>query len=289
MLCTLALAELRIPLQPGVSECALQGELPAPPHREVQVAAATPVTPKKEGRASSGKRRRRRSLEQAEDGKTSQDGVTPKSVSAKAKREQEQKMEKLKSIAARLNQVMEEVRVPTGPSLKAAMMTVPAPPVVMGDEYIMIPKGHGTSSTPVQRELRWHCDPQLADEICNFNRHAAEDEGYFETTTFLQEEKPEEGEEVTFYDSNTGKALFYAPRGRSFQDFVKESKKHGWPSFRENEVNWKIVRVLPDGEVVSLYGAHLGHNLPDVTGNRFCINLVSIAGKHVPPAMLGRK
>jgi peptide methionine sulfoxide reductase MsrB len=29
---------------------------------------------------------------------------------------------------------------------------------------------------------------------------------------------------------------------------------------------------------VSLAGTHLGHNLPDSKGNRYCINLVSVAG-----------
>jgi peptide methionine sulfoxide reductase MsrB len=38
------------------------------------------------------------------------------------------------------------------------------------------------------------------------------------------------------------------------------------------------VRTLKNGETVSLSGTHLGHNLPDRAGNRYCINLVSIAG-----------
>jgi len=38
------------------------------------------------------------------------------------------------------------------------------------------------------------------------------------------------------------------------------------------------VRVLSDGETVSVDGTHLGHNLPDSSGNRYCINLVSVAG-----------
>ena len=54
---------------------------------------------------------------------------------------------------------------------------------------------------------------------------------------------------------------------------------HGWPSFRDEEVNWTDVRVLGNGEVVSTDGTHLGHNLPDGTGNRFCINLVSVTGR----------
>ena len=81
------------------------------------------------------------------------------------------------------------------------------------------------------------------------------------------------------YDSNTGKPLFYGPRDRSWQSFVKESQAHGWPSFRDSEVNWEFVRVLPNGECISVDGTHLGHNLPDGTGNRYCINLVSVAGR----------
>lgn len=39
--------------------------------------------------------------------------------------------------------------------------------------------------------------------------------------------------------------------------------------------------MLSDGETVSATGTHLGHNLPDRSGNRYCINLVSIAGRPV--------
>ena len=46
----------------------------------------------------------------------------------------------------------------------------------------------------------------------------------------------------------------------------------------DQEVNWELVRVLPDGETVSVDGTHLGHNLPDGKGSRYCINLVSVAG-----------
>jgi peptide methionine sulfoxide reductase MsrB len=47
----------------------------------------------------------------------------------------------------------------------------------------------------------------------------------------------------------------------------------------DEEVNWEYVRCLPDGETVSVDGTHLGHNLPDKKGSRYCINLVSVAGK----------
>jgi peptide methionine sulfoxide reductase MsrB len=112
-----------------------------------------------------------------------------------------------------------------------------------------------------------------------------ENSAYFEKrTTFVDDARAElqEGmEEITFYDSNTGKPLFFAPRGRTFDHFLKESKNHGWPSFRDEEVNWEYVRCLKDGEAVSIFGTHLGHNLPDSKGNRYCINLVSVAGKPV--------
>ena len=153
------------------------------------------------------------------------------------------------------------------------------PPCVRGNESIMSQKEHGTSHTPVQNNLRWHCDVATADRICNFNRHYAERSGYWRTTSFQAEasETPV-GSTITFYDSNTGKPLFEAPIGRSMKEFLEESRKHGWPSFRDQEVKWANVRVLDDGETVSLDGTHLGHNLPDETGNRYCINLVSVAG-----------
>ena len=151
---------------------------------------------------------------------------------------------------------------------------------VQGDESIMSQKKHGTSMTPVQKDLRYGCDFETADRITNFNRHYAEHSQYFvRKTTFVKDmEQVNEGDEVTFYDSNTGKPLFSAPRGRTMKQFLDESRAHGWPSFRDSEVNWDYVRCLPDGEAVSVDGTHLGHNLPDGKGNRYCINLVSVAG-----------
>jgi len=148
---------------------------------------------------------------------------------------------------------------------------------VMGDESIMSKKEHGTSHTPVQENLRYNCDNKIADRICNFNRHYAEHAGYFLLTTWLSEIDKSDTS-TTYYDSNSGKPLFQAPVGRTFAEFLAESKAHGWPSFRDEEVNWNYVRVLPDGECVSVDGTHLGHNIPDRRGNRYCINLVSVAG-----------
>jgi peptide methionine sulfoxide reductase MsrB len=146
---------------------------------------------------------------------------------------------------------------------------------IPGDERLMAPKAHGTCERPVQSTLKWGCDASLADRICCYNRHYAEHAGYFLKTTFLAD--VQSAGETTFYDSVSGRPLFVAPRGRSFAEFEAESRSHGWPSFRDAEVVWDDVRVLPDGECVSVVGTHLGHNLPDRKGNRYCINAVSIA------------
>lgn len=156
---------------------------------------------------------------------------------------------------------------------------------VLGSESIMSKKKHGTSDTPVQSNLRWNCNWDTADRICNFNRHYAEHSGYFLTTKFITEGKKEleasDKKQITFYDSNTGKPLFYAPVNRTWDEFIAESKNHGWPSFRDEETNWDYVRCLKNGEAVSIDGTHLGHNLPDKKGNRYCINLVSVAGNPI--------
>jgi len=52
------------------------------------------------------------------------------------------------------------------------------------------------------------------------------------------------------------------------EEFLAESKNHGWPSFRDEEVVWENMRCLQNGEAVSTEGTHLGHNLPDRKGNR---------------------
>eukprot|EP00040_Diaphanoeca_grandis_P026968 m.152221 g.152221 ORF g.152221 m.152221 type:complete len:197 (+) comp30795_c7_seq2:73-663(+) len=158
-----------------------------------------------------------------------------------------------------------------------SIMTTKYP--VVGPESLMAPKAHGTCEKPVQATLRYNVDVKKADEICCYNRHYAEHSGYFTSgkdVTWLatiDRTKP-----TVYYDSVSGKPLFEAPKGRTFDEFLDESKKHGWPSFRDEEVNWDNVRTLENGETVSLVGTHLGHNLPDGSGNRYCINLISCAG-----------
>jgi len=170
------------------------------------------------------------------------------------------------------------------PNAASAEDASPGGKIHYGDESIMSPKNHGTSEKPVQEDLRYGVSYKLADKISNYNRHFAEFGGYFESTSFEDDVKSANGP-VTFYDSVTGKALFVAPINRSADEFIKESQIHGWPSFRDQEVVWDNVRVLKNsGETVSLTGTHLGHNLPDRTGNRYCINLVSVAGSPVSSA-----
>ena len=160
----------------------------------------------------------------------------------------------------------------------ASSSSSPGGKIVFGDESIMSPKAHGTAEHPVQANLKYGVSNTLADRICNFNRHFAEMGGYFASTNWEQVVLEAKGP-VTFYDSVTGKPLFVAPIGRPAEELVQESRTHGWPSFRDSEVVWDNVRVLRNsGETVSVDGTHLGHNLPDRKGNRYCINLVSIAG-----------
>ena len=97
--------------------------------------------------------------------------------------------------------------------------------------------------------MKWNVDRNKADEICSFNRHYAERAGYAwgsEITWVSEIEGLEEGAEVTYYDSVTGKPLFIAPRGRSMSEFMDESKHHGWPSFRDEEVVWESAADVID-------------------------------------------
>ena len=116
-----------------------------------------------------------------------------------------------------------------------------------------------------------------SDRICSFNRLYAEPPGYWRTSGLLAELARTPDDTLVWYDSVSGKPLFVAPRGRSLEAFLRESEVHGWPSFRNEEVVWAHVRVM-GSEVVSTAGTHLGHNIPDEAGDRYCVNLVAVAG-----------
>ena len=164
-----------------------------------------------------------------------------------------------------------------------------APAALLGDaDTIMQQRAYGTCVSEVQDPLRWGGVPRgTANNICCHNRHYAERAGSWLSSDFAaMSELPDGVDSVIFYDSVTGLPLFEAPKGRSWDAFWRESTAHGWPSFRDAEVIHSFVRVLPNGETVSVNGTHLGHNLPDVKGNRYCINLCSVAGQPVGPGAL---
>ena len=120
-------------------------------------------------------------------------------------------------------------------------------------------------------------DAGFADVCCKVPQHYAEPAGSLNRVAFWKE--VEDGSQVvTFYDAQCGIPLFKAPRGRSMAEFRAESQRHGWPSFREDELVKKNIEIKEGGEVVSKCGTHLGHNLPDGKGNRYCIDLLCIAG-----------
>lgn len=87
------------------------------------------------------------------------------------------------------------------------------PPVVMGDDGIMSDKAHGTTENPPQKELKYGVDWKLADNICCYNRHSAEDSGYFMNTDWPK--TVDKTKATDYYDSVTGKLLFTAPKGRT--------------------------------------------------------------------------
>lgn len=108
---------------------------------------------------------------------------------------------------------------------------------ILGDDSIMAEKEHGTCSKKVQPDLKFGVDFSTADRLCCFNRTLSEKSGYaFEDDkTWVDDLKLEAqmGSTATYYDSVTGKPLFIAPKGRTVEQFLEESKQHGWPSFRD--------------------------------------------------------
>ena len=136
-------------------------------------------------------------------------------------------------------------------------------------------------------------DAATANTICCHNTVGAEYAGYWATTGFLPLARAAAAAPgappMTFYDSTTGIPLFRAPVNRTWDEFISESTHHGWPSFRYAEAILANLRtdngeVLASGfgEVRSVNGTHLGHNIPDASGDRYCIDLVCIAGTASP-------
>jgi len=126
--------------------------------------------------------------------------------------------------------------------------------------------------------LGMELDYETADRICCNNHRYAEPQGYHEYPEVDFYSKLDPTKETVFYDSVCGIPLFVAPRGRTFDEFVEESLHHGWPSFRPAEIVSENVIIHPDGRMESKCLTHLGHNLPTKGDDRYCIDLVCMAG-----------
>merc|ERR1740117_1250751 len=126
--------------------------------------------------------------------------------------------------------------------------------------------------------LGMELDYEIADRICCNNHRFAEPKGYHEFPEVDFYSKLDPNQETVFYDSVCGLPLFVAPRGRTFDEFVEESLHHGWPSFRPAEIVSENVILHDDGRMESKCLTHLGHNLPNGGIDRYCIDLVCIAG-----------
>jgi len=121
-------------------------------------------------------------------------------------------------------------------------------------------------------------DYDVANWICCNNHRYAEDKGYLASPEVDLFSRLDHNKETVFYDSVCGIPLFIAPRGRSFEEFEKESLHHGWPSFSPEEIVSENVIIHFTGRMESKCGTHLGHNLPENGEDRYCIDLVCIAG-----------
>jgi len=85
-------------------------------------------------------------------------------------------------------------------------------------------------------------------------------------------------ETLSFFDSVCGIELFrLGKQGRSIAEFEKETREHGWPSFRTQDIVGENV-LVKDGQVVSKCGTFLGTMDSDNKGPRYCLDLSCIAG-----------
>lgn len=124
-------------------------------------------------------------------------------------------------------------------------------------------------------------DESLSSAICCNSNYAgyAEPRGlYAEHRLFA---KLDRSGVNSFYDVSCGVEVFRAPVGRSFKEFQEDTKEHGWPSFRGDEIIQENVVIKDDGNAINVYsscGTKLGTMETDDSGTRACIDVVCIAG-----------
>ncbi len=136
-----------------------------------------------------------------------------------------------------------------------------------------------TPMSSVSTYLGATLDYSVADRICCHNHRFAEYKGYLAAPEVDFFSRLDPSVETVFYDSVCGLPLFIAPRNRTFNEFKAESLKHGWPSFRPEEMITENVILHNDGRMESVCRTHLGHNLPSGGVDRYCIDLVCMAGE----------
>jgi len=154
-----------------------------------------------------------------------------------------------------------------------------------GKEVRSTPVKNNVCRGPVQANLRYNIssikfnDETLTEAICcNNDAGIAEPQFLFQNVGLF--DRISSTGITTFYDPVCGLPLFRAPIGRSFEDWKSETEEHGWPSFRDAELVKE--NVVIDGQIVSSRcGTRLGDNLPDSSGNRYCLDLVCLAGNPV--------
>eukprot|EP00808_Paulinella_micropora_P023404 g74153.t1 len=139
----------------------------------------------------------------------------------------------------------------------------------------------GADPPQPRKDLLYGCDQawDTANQICCNNHRYAEPWGFQTLPAVDLFNKLDRSGPNVFYDSVCGAPLFVAPIGRSFDEWKAECIEHGWPSFRPAETVDANVKVMNGGRMESICGTHLGHDLPDFAGARYCIDLVCIAGK----------
>merc|ERR1712232_422427 len=75
--------------------------------------------------------------------------------------------------------------------------------------------------------------------------------------------------------------------GVDFYSKLDPNVEHGWPSFRPAEIVSENVIIHEGGRTESKCLTHLGHNLPMNGVDRYCIDLVCMAG--TPPLSTGNE
>jgi len=145
-----------------------------------------------------------------------------------------------------------------------------------------------TCNGPIQDNLRWGMssknftfdgDELLTEAICCDSNYAgyAEPAGLFTQLGLFDTLNPNGIN--TFYDPVSGKPLFAAPQGRTFEEWKAESVEHGWPSFRDAEVVPDAIEIRENVVYSKVGGTRLGDNLPDDSGNRYCLDMCCLNGQ----------